>query len=74
MKERWLQWLEYTTGIYNTYKRNPMTAPKHTHSCNRYFRPCSMIPFCASDEQEQRDILEQMVTEEWSPLTEKTGD
>ena len=74
MKERWLQWLEYTTGIYNTYKRNPLTAPKHTHSCNRYFRPCSMIPFCASDEQEQRDMLEQMVTEEWSPLVEKTGD
>jgi hypothetical protein len=74
MKARWLQWLEYTTGIYNAYKDNPMTAPKHTHSCNRYFRPCSMIPFCASDEQDQRDMLTQMVTEEWSPLAEKTGD
>jgi hypothetical protein len=74
MKARWLQWLEYTTGIYNAYKDNPMTAPKHTHSCNRYFRPCSMIPFCASDDQEQRDMLTQMVTDEWSPLHDKAGD
>lgn len=74
MKERWLQWLEYTSNIYNAYRHNPMTAPKHTHSCNRYFRPCSMIPFCASDEQEQADMLEQMVNDEWSPLHDKAGD
>lgn len=74
MKARWLSWLEYTVGIHDTYRDDVINAPRHTHSCNRYFRPCSMIPFCASDEQDQRDMLTQMVTEEWSPLAEKTGD
>jgi hypothetical protein len=39
-----------------------------THSCNRYFRPCSLIPFCASDREEQERIIAEMVTDEWSPL------
>ncbi len=74
MSERWLQWLEYTTNVYNANKDDPYNAPRHTHSCNRYFRPCSMIPFCASDLVDQQDMVEQMVTDEWSPLTEKTGE
>lgn len=74
MKARWLKWLEYTVGVHDAYKDNILDAPKHTHSCNRYFRPCSFIPFCAQDEDEQRAVLEQMVTEEWSPLHEKQGD
>lgn len=74
MKARWLDWLEYTVGIHDQYKDNILAAPQHTHSCNRYFRPCSMIPFCATDDDDRKDILAQMVTEEWSPLVEKTGD
>lgn len=30
-------------------------APRFTHSCNRFFRPCSLIPFC-SDTPEGRKI------------------
>jgi len=30
-------------------------APRFTHSCNRYFRPCSLIPFC-SDTPEGRSV------------------
>jgi hypothetical protein len=74
MKARWLQWVEYTKGIHDAHKGDILNAPRHTHSCNRYFRPCSMIPFCASDTDEQKDMLTQMVTEEWSPLHEKQGD
>ena len=74
MKARWLQWLEYTVDIHDKNCDDIINAPRHTHSCNRYFRPCSFIPFCASDEQDQRDTLAQMVTEEWSPLAEKSGD
>jgi hypothetical protein len=74
MKARWLQWLEYTVGIHDAYADDVLNAPRHTHSCNRYFRPCSMIPLCASDEVDQRDMLAQMVHEEWSPLHEKAGD
>jgi hypothetical protein len=74
MKARWLEWVEYTIGIHEQYKDDPLNAPKHTHSCNRYFRPCSYIPLCASDKVEQQDYYAMMVSEEWSPLHEKAGD
>lgn len=74
MKERWMAWLEYTIGIHDTYVNSPLDAPKHTHSCNRYFRPCSFIPLCASSGDEQQDYYAMMQTEEWSPLHEKAGE
>jgi hypothetical protein len=65
---RWLKWLDYTIELCERYKDNPYDAPMFTHSCNRYFRPCSMIPFCASDREEQERIIGEMVVDEWSPL------
>jgi hypothetical protein len=50
------------------YKDNPYDAPKYTHSCNRYFRPCAFIPFCDADDEEQHTIVQEMETDEWSPL------
>ena len=43
-------------------------APRFTHSCNRYFRPCSLIPFC-SDTPEGRQIAfeQEMVPADQSP-------
>ena len=43
-------------------------APRFTHSCNRYFRPCSLIPFC-TDSPEGRQIVfyDEMVPIEKSP-------
>jgi len=43
-------------------------APRFTHSCNRYFRPCSLIPFC-SDTPEGRKIAfeQEMVPADLSP-------
>ncbi len=75
MREAWLKWLEHTIVLHDTYKDQVTEAPRYTHSCNRYFRPCSMIPFCASDKDEQELMFEQMHTDEWSPLHEQeTGD
>ena len=65
---RWLDWLVHTIKLVRAYKNNPFDAPKYTHSCNRYFRPCSMIPFCDADDEEQHRIVADMVEEEWSPL------
>ena len=50
--ERWFDWFLYTVQQYERYADNPHDAPKFTHSCNRYFRPCHMIPFCASDDDD----------------------
>lgn len=65
---RWVQWLIHTIGIELTFLNNPFDAPKYTHSCNRYFRPCSFIPFCDADQEEQRIIVSEMTHDEWSPL------
>lgn len=67
--ERWFDWFLYTVQQYERYKDNPHVAPKFTHSCNRYFRPCHMIPFCASDDEEQKLALAEMV-----PLEDRYDD
>lgn len=66
--KQWLTWLMHTIDMAERYKDDPIGAPKYTHSCNRYFRPCSFIPFCDNNEEEQRKILQEMVVDEWSPL------
>ena len=74
MRDVWETWLRTTLNTYYAYHNDPLTAPKYTHSCNRYFRPCSFIPLCAQDPDEQRIILDEMVHDEWSPLDDKVGD
>ena len=66
--KRWITWLVHTVNMARAYTGDPYNAPKYTHSCNRYFRPCSLIPFCYGDDDEQRAIIEEMTTDEWSPL------
>jgi len=66
--ERWLSWLNTTVAMYEQYENNPYEAPMYTHSCNRYFRPCSLIPFCDSDTDEQHRTIDEMINDEWSPL------
>jgi hypothetical protein len=66
----WLDWILHTVQLYQQHKDWPIDAPKYTHSCNRYFRPCSLIPFCASHEDEAQQMLEEMRVDEWSPLDE----
>lgn len=71
---RWFGWFLHTVDIAERYGDDPVNAPRYTHSCNRYFRPCNFIAFCASDEEDQRLILEQeMVVDEWSPLHSVEG-
>jgi hypothetical protein len=68
--EHWLAWFLHTVEVEELYKNDPINAPKYTHSCNRYFRPCSMIPFCDADDEEKQRILEEMYEDEWNPLHE----
>ena len=72
---RWLSWLDHTITIYTRYLNNPEEAPRYTHSCNRYFRPCQFIPYCDADDDEERRMVEQdMVVNEWSPLAKMAGE
>ena len=68
--ERWLEWFLYSVQMYEQFHHDPINAPKFTHSCNRYFRPCNFLPFCVGDNEEMKLSLEEMITEEWSPLHE----
>ena len=71
--QRWFDWFLYSVLTYERYRDNPTAAPKFTHSCNRYFRPCSMLAFCTADDDDQQLALSEMITEEWSPLHETQG-
>ena len=66
--ERWFNWVLHTVTIAETFHNDLNNSPMYTHSCNRYFRPCSLIPFCYADEEEREQIFNEMTTDEWSPL------
>jgi hypothetical protein len=74
MFAHWFDWFLYSVRVYETYRNDPTNAPKFTHSCNRYFRACSLIPFCTADDEEQQLALSEMVHHEWTPLDSKAGD
>ena len=66
----WARWLLHTTSMIENNIKNPLSAPMYTHSCNRYFRACSFLPLCTANKEEREKILEEMTTDEWSPLNE----
>lgn len=69
----WFQWLLHTTLLHEQYKDDPTNAPMYTHSCNRYFRPCSLIALCATPPDDRVEMYNEMATDEWSPLTQEEG-
>lgn len=64
----WFGWLLHTTLMHEEHKNDPTNAPMYTHSCNRYFRPCSFIPLCATEPEERVAMFDDMSTDEWNPL------
>ena len=65
------RWLTFTKLLAEEHEQDVVSAPMFTHSCNRYFRPCSFVPLCTAPPEEQRDILEEMEVQKWSPLETK---
>lgn len=68
----WAKWIAHTLALFNTHRANPLDAPKYTHSCNRYFRPCSFIPLCTAPPSERLEIWNELVENKWSPLDDVT--
>jgi len=68
----WQTWVQHTLAVIDRYEADPVNAPMYTHSCNRYFRSCSLIPLCCESSAEQRQHIfdNEMTTARWSPLTE----
>lgn len=70
---QFFEWFLHSAQMFERFP-DPATAPKYTHSCNRYFRPCNMIPFCTGDDEEKARIIEEMVHNDWTPLDAKATD
>lgn len=70
----WSDWFVHTVEQYYRYYDDPTQAPKYTHSCNRYFRPCGFIPLCVAEPDDAREIFNEMTVDQWSPLADKAGD
>ena len=67
----WAVWLMHTLTIIDQYKGDPTNAPMYTHSCNRYFRSCSFIPFCTETREQREHIFKhEMIEARWSPIEE----
>lgn len=69
----WLEWVQYTIQSVGPWlpggPLHPTTAPMYTHSCNRFFRTCSLLPLCAEEPEQRINIYEnEMVSEKWRPL------
>lgn len=63
----YLEWVLNIVQTVELYKSNPLAAPKHTGACNKYFRPCSLIPLCASPSEERAEMFVDMVERTPSP-------
>lgn len=63
----WGAWVRHTVDVFETYENDWENAPRYTHSCNRYFRPCSLLPFCADTPDGRVEQFDQMVPNEGSP-------
>lgn len=68
MIQQWAAWMYDTERKYVKYKDDFENAPTYTHSCNRYFRTCALLPFCTDTADGRRETFyEHMVPVELSP-------
>lgn len=63
----WAHWLRHTVEMYEHYENDYENAPRYTHSCNRYFRPCSLLSFCSDTPSGRAEQWDQMVPADQSP-------
>lgn len=63
----WGNWVRCQTDLFEAYKEDWEHAERRTHSCNRFFRPCALIPFCADSSQGRKEQWAQMIEAVPSP-------
>lgn len=64
----WQRWMFENSVKVMLYKDDPLSAPRFTHSCNRYFRPCGFLPLCTlSTREEQLEAIDEMVYVKHAP-------
>lgn len=63
----WANSLFFAHELVERYREEPLSAPKFTHSCSRYFRSCAFIDMCAAEPGDQQDIYDSLVEAELTP-------
>lgn len=63
----WGSWVRWTVELDEQIDGDWERAPRFTHSCNRYFRACVLIPFCGDTPEGRREQWGEMVPIELSP-------
>ena len=65
----WLHWVLDTWAVIRRFESDPAIATMYTHSCNRYFSSCALIPLCSDTIEQRRYVLDkEMIVKRWSPL------
>ena len=65
--QHWANWVRRQVEIFTEYQVDWEHAERRTHSCNRYFRPCALIPFCCDTPEGRREQWDQMIDATPSP-------
>ena len=59
--QHWANWVRRQVEHFEEYSVDWEHAERRTHSCNRFFRPCALIPFCADTPDGRREQWDQMI-------------
>jgi hypothetical protein len=57
----WANWVRRQVEIFEEYRVDWEHSERRTHSCNRYFRPCALIPFCGDTPEGRRLQWDEMI-------------
>lgn len=60
-------WLRHSVEMFESYSNDYENAPRYTHSCNRYFRPCALLSFCGDTAEGRREQWDQMIQADPTP-------
>jgi len=63
----WANWVYSGVTLYEHYGEVFESTQRLTHSCNRYFRPCALLTFCADTPEGREMQIKDMVESDLSP-------
>lgn len=72
--ESWARWFVDGHKMYDKYSgiNSVKNAPMYTHSCSRFFRPCSLLPLCTTPKDQWKDFFKETMQEHiWDPTQEQ---
>lgn len=69
-----LGWMLHIVQLIELYGDDPLNAPQNTGACNNYFRACSLVPLCASDDETKQEFFDMMEERALTPTEQAMED